>query len=246
MTAAATSQTTPAAASETLRSLRIYEYSDLVYWWVIWFAALVCIFLTYFFGESIKIGDNPPALKFHTSPWLGIGFLVVMFSTLILTQLRARGLHAIILGLAVVVLALVIHMTVGWTAVFAQLTLIKVHMNLAYYMITFVVTLAVWLYTTFVHARLSYGVVNPGEIGWRSALTGQIETFKPLNFQVLKRSDDIFVHKILGLGFLGFGTGDIEVKFDVPGGGSQHHSFKNVWRPGLKVARMEALISREP
>jgi hypothetical protein len=244
MTAAATqSQAQPAEGA--MRGMRIYEYSDLVYWWAIWFAALVGIVLTYFFGESMEMGGHPPLIKFHASPWLGIGFLVVMFSTLIFTHLRARGLHAIILGLAVVIVGLIVHMTIGWTAVFAQITLIKVHMNLAYYMITFVVTLSVWLYTTFVHARLSYGVVNPGEVGWRSALTGQIETFRPLNFQVVKRSDDIIVHKILGLGFLGIGTGDIDVKFDVPGGGSQHHSFKNVWRPDVKVARMEALISRD-
>jgi hypothetical protein len=243
MTAAATTPAQPGAASKPLRAIRIYEYSDLVYWWAIWFAALVCIALTYFFGESFQIGDK--ALKVHTSPWLGVGFLVVLFATLIFTHLRARGLHAIIFGLVVVVLGLIVHLTIGWTVVFDRLTLIKVHMNLAYYVVTFVVTFAVWLYTTFVHARLSYGVVTPGEIGWQSSLTGQIETYKPLNFQVIKRSDDIIVHKILGLGFLGFGTGDIDVKFDVPGGGSQHHSFKNVWRPDAKVARMETLISRE-
>jgi hypothetical protein len=244
MTAAATTPAqTTAKVSPPLRGMRIYEYSDLVYWWAIWFAALVCVALTFFFGESIQIGDR--ALKVHTSPWLGIGFLAVMFSTLIFTHLRARGLHAIIFGLVVVVIGLIVHMTIGWTAVFDRLSLIKVHMNLAYYAVTFVVSLAVWLYTTFVHARLSYGVVNPGEVGWRSALTGQIETFRPLNFQVVKRSDDMIVHKILGLGFLGFGTGDIDVKFDVPGGSSQYHSFKNVWRPGVKVARMEALISAE-
>ena len=38
-------------------------------------------------------------------------------------------------------------------------------------------------------------------------------------------------------------TGDIEVKFDVPGGGSQQHLFRNVWRPDTKVRRMESLIS---
>ena len=96
MTAAATTQAKPAEASKALRGMRIYEYSDLVYWWAIWFAALVCIVLTYFFGESIQIGDK--ALKVHTSPWLGIGFLVVLFATLIFTHLRARGLHAIIFG----------------------------------------------------------------------------------------------------------------------------------------------------
>jgi hypothetical protein len=243
MTTAAKVPAQPAAAAEALRGIRIYEYSDLVYWWAIWFAALVCMALTQFFGEYIQIGDK--ALKVHTSPWVGIGFLVVMFATMIFTHLRARGLHAIILVLAVTVIGLIVHLSVGWTAIFDQITLVKVHMNLAYYVVTFVVAFVIWFYVSVIHARLTFGVVNPGEVGWRSPLTGQMETYRPLNFQVIKRSDDLIVHKILGLRFLGFGTGDIEVKFDVPGGGSQHHLFKNVWRPDAKIARMEALISRE-
>jgi hypothetical protein len=243
MTTAANAPAQSAAPAEALRSIRIYEYSDLVYWWAIWFAALVCILLTYVGGESFQIGDK--ALKVHTSPWLGIAFLVVMFSVLIFTQLRARGLHAVILVLSIALVGLLVHMWIGWIAIFDQLTLIKVHMNLAFYVVVFVVTFAIWFYSAIIHARLSYGVVSPGEVGWRSPLTGQIATYKPLNFHVGKRSDDIFVHKILGLGFLGLGTGDIDVKFDVPGGGSQHHVFKNVWRPDRKIARMEALITRD-
>ncbi len=193
--------------------------------------------------RAIQIGDK--ALWVATSPWVGIGFLVVMFATLIFTHLRARGLHAVVLVLAAALVGLIVHLSIGWTRVFDQLTLIKVHMNLAYYVVVFVVSFVIWFYITFIHARLTYGVVNPGEVGWRSPLTGQMETYKPLNFQVIKRSDDLIVHKLLGLRFLGLGTGDIEVKFDVPGGGSQPHLFKNVWRPDAKVAGMEALISRE-
>jgi hypothetical protein len=241
-TAATTSSTQPAAGAESLRGIRIYEYSDLVYWWAIWFAALVCSVLTAAFGESIQIGDK--ALKVHTSPWVGIGFLVVMFSSLIFTQLRARGLHAIILVMGVALIGLIVHITIGWVAIFDQITLIKVHMNLAFYVMTFVITFAIWFYVTIIHSRLTYGVVNPGEVGWRSPLTGQMETYRPLNFQVIKRSDDLIVHKVLGLRFLGLGTGDIDVKFDVPGGGSQHHVFKNVWRPDAKISRVEGLIER--
>jgi hypothetical protein len=147
--------------------------------------------------------------------------------------------------MAVALIGLIVHISIGWAVVFDQLTLIKVHMNLAYYVVFFVVSFVIWFYIAFIHVRLTYGVVNPGEIGWHTPLTGQIETYRPLNFQVGKRSDDLVVHKILGLGFLGLGTGDIDVKFDVPGGGSQHHVFKNVWRPDVKIARMEALISGE-
>jgi hypothetical protein len=244
MTTAAKAPAESAAAPvEALRGIRVYEYSDLVYWWAIWFAALVCIVLTYSFGEQVQIGDK--ALRVASSPWVGIGFLVVMFSTLIFTHLRARGLHAVILVLGSALVGLLVHLSIGWTRVFDQITLIKVHMNLAYYVVVFVVSFVIWFYTAFIHARLTYGMVNPGEVGWRSPLTGQIETYRPLNFQVIKRSDDIIVHKILGLRFLGLGTGDIEVKFDVPGGGSQIHLFKNVWRPDAKIGRMEALISRE-
>jgi hypothetical protein len=241
MTTAVKAQDKPAAAPDVVGGLRIYEYSDMVYWWAIWFAALVCMFLTYFFGESIQIGDK--ALKVHTSPWVGIGFLAVMFGTLIFTHLRARGIYAVIMVLAIALVGLIVHMSVGWTAIFDQLTLIKVHMNLAYYVVVFVVSFVLWFYIAFVHARLTFGVVNPGELGWRSPLTGQLETFRPLNFQVIKRSDDLVVHTLLGLRFLGLGTGDIDVKFDVPGGGSQHHLFRNVWRPSAKIAKMEALIS---
>lgn len=242
MTTAATTPAQPTAASSALKGFRLYEYTDLVYWWAIWFAALVCIVLTQVGGESIQIGDK--SLKVHTNPWVGIGFLVVMFSTLIFTQLRARGLYAIILLMAAAIIGLVVHITLGWTVIFDQFTLIKVHMNLAFYVFVFAVSFVIWLYTAIIHARLTYGLIRPGEVGWYSPLTGQFETFRPINFQVAKRSDDIIVHKILGLGFLGLGTGDIDVKFSLPGGGSQHHVFRNVWRPTAKIARMDRLITR--
>jgi hypothetical protein len=229
-----------ATASTSRRSIRIYEYSDMVYWWAIWFAALVCIVMTAAFGERFQIGDK--AVQIHPSPWLGIGFLVVMFGTLIFTHLRARGIYAVIMILALAVIGLLVHMIVGWTFVWDLVTLVKVHMNLAYYVVVFAVSFILWVYITFVHARFTYGFVNPGEVGWRSPLTGQVETYRPLNFQVNKRSDDIIVHTILGLKFLGLGTGDIDVKFDVPGGGSQHHTFRNVWRPEAKIHVMERLI----
>jgi hypothetical protein len=229
-----------APAASGRRSIRIYEYTDMVYWWAIWFAALVCMILTATFGQDFMIGDK--AVKIHPSPWVGIGFLLVMFSVLIFTQLRARGIYAVIMLLALAVIGLLVHLLVGWAHIWDLVTLVKVHMNMAFYVIMFAVSFALWFYVAFIHSRLSYGFVQAGEVGWRSPLTGQVESYRPLNFQVVKRSDDLVVHTILGLRFLRLGTGDIEVKFDVPGGGSQHHVFKNVWRPEAKIATMERLI----
>lgn len=241
----ATASTSSAGQQPTVkpshRTIRIYEYSDMVYWWAIWFAALVGIIATYFFGERIAIGDK--SVLMHSNPWLGIAFMAVMFATLIFTHLRARGIYAVIMLLSIALVGIIVHNIVGWVFVWDLVTLVRVHMNLAYYVMTFGISFVLWIYITFIHARFTYGFVNPGELGWRSPLTGQMETYRPLNFQVIKRSDDIIVHKILGLRFLNLGTGDIEVKFDVPGGGSQQHLFKNVWRPDSKIARMEQLIS---
>src|SRR5262245_65921094 len=111
MTAAANAPAQSAAnAADASKTVRLYEYSDLVYWWAIWFAALVCIGLTYFWGAQIVI--NEKAVWVATSPWVGIGFLAVMFATLIFTQLRARGIYAIILVLACALIGLLVHMWV--------------------------------------------------------------------------------------------------------------------------------------
>ncbi len=166
---------TPAQSGPTVggpMSIRIYEYSDMVYWWAIWFAALVGMVLTYAFGESFMIGDK--AVKIATSPWLGIGFLLIMFGVLIFTQLRARGIYAVIMLLAIAVIGLLVHMLIGWAFIWDLVTLVKVHMNMAFYVMVFIISFALWVYVTFIHARLTYGVVNPGEIGWHSPLTGRV------------------------------------------------------------------------
>ena len=47
--------------------------------------------------------------------------------------------------------------------------------------------------------------------------TDAAESYTSPQVQTARQSDDIFVHRLLGLWFLGFGTGDIEVRFNTPG-----------------------------
>ena len=186
------------------------------------------------------IGDKP--LKIHSSPWLGIGFLPIMFGTLIFTQLRARGIYAIIMILmGVALIGLIVHNATGWTFVFDLVTLIKVHMNLAFYVVVFVVSFVIWFYTTFVHARLTYGLVNPGEVGWYSPLTGQSETFRPLNFQVLNAATTSSSTGYWGCNFWASAPAT-STSSSTCRAGAASTTFKNVWRPGAKIARLERLI----
>ncbi len=48
---------------------------------------------------------------------------------------------------------------------------------------------------------------------------------------------------VLGLWFLGFGTGDIEVRFSTPGGGTRVYALKNVWRAAYVEKEINRLVS---
>src|SRR5205823_3596249 len=61
--------------------LRIYQHSNLLYWWPIWVYGFVCAALTYVQGIGVselaaRTPDAPhKVVLFHPSPWLGISFI---------------------------------------------------------------------------------------------------------------------------------------------------------------------------
>jgi len=56
-----------------------------------------------------------------------------------------------------------------------------------------------------------------------------------------RNPDDLFRHKLLGLGFLGLGTGD--VVFKPAAAGSEPFIIENVWRSTEKQRRVERLLT---
>ena len=99
--------------------------------------------------------------------------------------------------------------------------------------------LLVWLFTTFVTDRLTYWRFAPREVGRKVRLTEGAEKFFVQEVLTTRHSDDVFVHRLLGLWFLGFGTGDLDISFSTPGG-ERRYTLKNVWR----VAHVEEEINR--
>src|SRR6185295_2071968 len=67
------------------KDLRIYQHSNLFYWWVVWAYGLLCAAITYAQGIGIhELARRTEAAEkvvlFHASPWLGISFIgVVLF-----------------------------------------------------------------------------------------------------------------------------------------------------------------------
>jgi hypothetical protein len=222
------------------RRLRIYQHSDLMYWWVVWLYGFFGAVVTYFFGDSVTIGGQ--AVLVYPKSWLGLSTILLILFVAVFTNLKARGVYSLTFLLAIALLVAVVQFSYGWDRIVVFLPLLKVHMNLAFYLLLSSVLCVVWAMAMFGFDRLTYWYFSPGEVGKRVIIGEGSETFVAQNVQLQRHAYDPFVHRFLGLWFLGFGTGDLEVRFSSPGG-ERLYSLKNVWNIGKREAEITKLMA---
>jgi hypothetical protein len=168
---------------------------------------------------------------------------LVLF-VLVFTNARARGMRSLVLFLTLLVAGLLIQSFYGWNEVLGYFPLLLVHMNLAFYMLFSLVLLAAWLFVIMVGDRFTYWEFAPGLIAKRQKFSEGGESFTTPHVTTARQSDDIFVHRVLGLWFLGFGTGDLDVSFSTPGG-QRHYLLRNVWRVGQVERDINRLVTKQ-
>lgn len=227
---------TPAQSASKER-LVVYQHSDLLYWWVVWAYGFFCAAITYVQGIRVTLVDKPVLI--HPRPWVGVSFVALALFVLIFTNARARGVKSLVLFLIMLIAGLSIQLFGVWHEVLQFGGLLLVHMNLAFYMLFSGLLCAAWVIVIFFADRFTFWEFTPGSIAERRRFTEGGNNYVAMQVQVSRQSDDIFVHKILGLGFLGFGTGDLDIRFSTPGGERNYH-LTNVWAAG----RMEKEINR--
>lgn len=235
----------PNAAATSQRdgktAIVLYKHYDLLYWWVVWLYAGVAWIVTGTQGKGFLFTDKE--LKFHTEPLVGIGFLAVLLFVAIFTAIRARGVLSAVLVFSIIAIGAAIHYAYGWGDIMKKFPDLRVHMNQAFYGVVFAVLFPVWLLTTFVFNHLHYYTVDHGrQISDIRRIGGRRQNFVSHTVGVKKLDDDIFVHRILGLWWLGFGTGDIELTFNDAGGGMQKVILENVWRADHKIKAIQKII----
>jgi len=232
---------TPAAVGGQDRPVKLIKHYDLVYWWVVWLYAALAWAWTSYAGKQIVITDK--ALRFATEPMLGIGFLAVLLFVAIFTAIRARGAMSAILVAALIIIGLLMHFNGWWGSIMQSFPDLRVHMNQAFYAVVFCVLFPVWVLTTFVFNRLHYYTFDHGkQVGDCSMIGGGSRTFAANNIALMKQPDDIFVHRVLGLWWLGFGTGDVVLTYTEPGGGSHREIINNVWQVDRKIREINRRI----
>jgi hypothetical protein len=228
----------PAATGN--QHLFVYQHSDLLYWWVVWGYGYFCALLTWLRGKKVALASDGRSVLVHPSAWVGISFVVLVLFVLVFTNARARGVKSLVLFLVLTVLGLLIELIWGWNEILSFFPLLLVHMNLAFYVLFSSILLAAWAFIILGTDHATYWEFAPGSIAKKYWFTDAGESFSSPLVETSRQSDDIFIHRLLGLWFLGFGTGDIEVRFSTAGGGQRIFVLKNVWR----AAHVEREINR--
>jgi hypothetical protein len=225
------------AAAPAQRELRVYQHSNLVYWWVVWAYGFVCAALTYAQGLGIKelAASDRKEILFYRSPWLGISFVVLLLFVVVFTNVRVRGIYSFTLVLIAVMLVWAasylpgIDMALGW------LSLVRVYLNLAFYLVFSTLLMLIWFFVIIFVDRFSWWRFSPGQVieehGFGQA-TGH--AYNTEGMIVRRLPDDFFRHRLMG-----FGTGDFVVK---PANG-ESFEIHNVPRANKIQRELEHMIS---
>jgi hypothetical protein len=242
-----------------IREIILRKHYDLFYWWVVWAYAAFAALWTRAFGVNVRMTDYEPlkeslkrvppddtvvqTVRVFTEPWLAIGFIGIILFVAIFTAVRARGPMSMVLVLSIFAAALLVSWTITWEFVFKQFPLLRVYINQGVYVATAVILFPVWLLTTFLLNRLHYLRFRPNrQIADVRPFGGGEIAIASHTLALHKLPEDIFVHRILGLWWLGFGTADIEVAYTRPDGSAYREVFENVVHPTRKINAIQQML----
>ena len=222
--------------------LRIYQHSNLLYWWPIWAYGYLCAVLTYVQGIGVRelAATTDKVVLFHPSPWLGISFIALILIVAVFTNVRARGVYSFMLILIAGGLFWLALKIPGVDTAFGWLSLLRVHLNLAFYLTFSVLLMLIWLFVIVFVDHFTWWRFSPGQVIEEHRI-GQAtgHAYNTEGMVVRRLPDDLFRHRLLGLGLLGWGTGDFIVKppYEDP------FEIHNVFKAGRKQRHIEQLIA---
>lgn len=223
--------------NEVLPALKVYSHTKLFYWWPVWVTGFIMAILTAVSGERLQSASMDEYI--HPSDSLGVIYILVFFLVLIFTNFTFRGGASLGVVLAVGFFAMLFALLGIWDSIFEAISLMSIHMNLGFYLLTSSLLFALWAYSTFVHIRWQYYYVRPGQIeAYR--LIGDSETnYDTRGAVVEKFGEDVFRHWILGLG-----SGDIRIT--TAGARSDSLIIKNVLWVDRTISNLRRLTAVQP
>jgi hypothetical protein len=226
--------------------VRIYQHSNLLYWWAVWAYGFFCAGLTRWQGIGIKelaaadADGREKVILFFPSPWLGISFIALVLFVIVFTNVRARGVYSFVLLAVAIGLGWGLTHIPGIDVVMNWASLLRIHLNLAFYLAFSALLMLLWLFVTVFVDHFTWWRFSPGQVIEEHRI-GQAtgHAYNTEGMVVRRLPDDFFRHRILGLGLIGLGTGDFIVKPPYEDAFEIH----NVWRANIKQRAMERMIA---
>lgn len=238
--APATSTRSSTASKPKVRDLRVYQHSNLAYWWAVWMYGFICAGITYLQGVGIRelaarSEGAEKVILFHPSPWLGLSFIALILFVVVFTNVRARGVYSVVLLLLTAAAVWSVQKIPGIQTAYGWVNLLRVHLNLAFYLTFSVLLMGIWLFVIFLVDRFTWWRFSPGQV-IEEHRVGQAtgHAFNTEGMIIQRLPDDLFRHRVLG-----FGTGDFVVK---PASGDTFE-IHNVWRANKKQRLLEDMIA---
>lgn len=216
--------------------LRLYQHSNLIYWWVVWAYGFLCAGITYVWGEGVRHeAFAGKTIKFHSSPLLGITFVALVLFVAIFTNVRARGIYSFVLIMVVAGLAWGATHLPGFGMALDWAALLRIHLNLAFYLTFSTLLMLLWLFVIVVLDHFTWWRFSPGQVVEEHRI-GQAtgHAYNTEGMVVRRLPDDFFRHRLLGLG-----TGDFTVKPPY----EDSFEIHNVWKANRKQRHIERMVA---
>ncbi len=241
--------TQPAAAAEPVVTDRrdnvpdqekmiLYGHSSLFYWWPVWVVGYLAALLTWIGGQTFRIGNEDA--RFHTGNTLGVVFMITLFLVIMISNITLRGLASALVILGMAFVAVLFAYFGWWDDILNWFGRLDVFLNGGAYFWFSTLMFLVWAFTTFVFDRMSYWVVDPGQVTEKHVFGVSTKSYDSENMTFEKRRDDVFRHWILGMG-----SGDLIIHaFNA--GQREVVTIPNVLFIGSKIQEVQRLIATEP
>ncbi|MCF6198913.1 MAG: hypothetical protein L3J67_05860 [Hyphomicrobiaceae bacterium] len=205
------------------KSIKLYSYSQLFYFWPVW---VTCLTL----GGVLTYVEEPPLENYY-----GLIFVGVLIYTITATSINIRGLWFLLLTAVLVILSLVSVMLKVDDEILMYILELKLNANAGLYLTIGTVLAALWSATTFVYDRLRYVKVRRGRIQVVRSTGEGIRDYDTFGMTMSKKRDNFAQHWILGLG-----SADIVIRPK----DNDPICIPNVLRSGSKLAQIEELLDR--
>jgi hypothetical protein len=229
--------TPPAVVVHRPQQLILISHSSLFYWWPVWAFGYLMALLTLLHSQQVDIGGR--TYMFNPSPSLGVIYAVVLFLTIMITNVSVRGLASVIVILAAFLFVITTLWLGLWDPLLNLVSELNVYMNLGFYVFFSTLMFVVWAVATFGYDRTHYWCIRPGQLTVDYVFGAGAKSFNTEGMVVEKFRQDVFRHWILG-----FGSADLKI---IASGVVKEEMFiPNVLFADSKVARIQELIALRP